>query len=225
MRSVVLSFDDGTIYDKRFIELLDKYGLKATFNLNSGLGEYVWYLDSFPVERLNLLENKEIYKNHEVASHTVTHPYLTSLTKEQLIHEINDDVNALESIFNIEVSSFAVPMDQCNEEIIKWIKEYTKIKYLRIPSFTDSYVPRDRYHICPNAWYYDEKIYEKIEDFSNNLNDHSVFIIVGHSYEFEVNNDWDKIERLIAYLANNDKIVVNTFSNAMKDLFKFDEED
>ena len=40
-----------------------------------------------------------------------------------------------------------------------------------------------------------------------------------------VNNDWDKIERLIAYLANNDKIVVNTFSNAMKNLFKFDEED
>ena len=52
MRSVVLSFDVGTIYDKRFIELLDKYGLKATFNLNSGLGEYAWYLDSFPVERL-----------------------------------------------------------------------------------------------------------------------------------------------------------------------------
>ena len=32
MRKIfLLSFDDGTIWDKRFVELLNKYGIKATF--------------------------------------------------------------------------------------------------------------------------------------------------------------------------------------------------
>ncbi|MBO4732880.1 MAG: hypothetical protein J5662_00230 [Clostridia bacterium] len=34
-KAVTFSFDDGVSQDIRMIELLDKYGLKATFNLNS----------------------------------------------------------------------------------------------------------------------------------------------------------------------------------------------
>jgi len=36
-RAVTLSFDDGVTQDIRLIEMLDRYGLKATFNINSGL--------------------------------------------------------------------------------------------------------------------------------------------------------------------------------------------
>ena len=32
-----LSFDDGLEQDKRVLELMKKYGLKGTFNLNSGM--------------------------------------------------------------------------------------------------------------------------------------------------------------------------------------------
>ena len=35
-KAITFSFDDGNIDDIRLIELLKKYGLKATFNLNSG---------------------------------------------------------------------------------------------------------------------------------------------------------------------------------------------
>ena len=42
MKIVCLSFDDGTIYDLRFIELLNKYNLKASLNLNSELNDFVW---------------------------------------------------------------------------------------------------------------------------------------------------------------------------------------
>ena len=43
MRKIfILSFDDGTVYDKRFVELLNKYDIRATFNLNSGLEHFVW---------------------------------------------------------------------------------------------------------------------------------------------------------------------------------------
>ena len=32
-KAVTLSYDDGVIYDKRLMRILDEYGLKATFNL------------------------------------------------------------------------------------------------------------------------------------------------------------------------------------------------
>ena len=35
-KAVTFSYDDGTVQDVRLIELLDKYGLKSTFNLCSG---------------------------------------------------------------------------------------------------------------------------------------------------------------------------------------------
>ena len=36
-KAVTFSYDDGISQDIRLIEILNRYGLKATFNLNSGL--------------------------------------------------------------------------------------------------------------------------------------------------------------------------------------------
>ena len=85
MKFLVLSFDDGTVYDERFVELLDRYQIPATFNLNSGLDDFVWYCDGHPIRRPRLADKPQIYQNHEVASHTLTHPWLTSLSDEELV--------------------------------------------------------------------------------------------------------------------------------------------
>ena len=82
MKIVSLSFDDGTIYDLRFIELLNKYNIRATLNLNSKLDNFVWYFGDTPIERLKLNEVVEKYDGHEVCSHSLTHPYFSSLSKE-----------------------------------------------------------------------------------------------------------------------------------------------
>ena len=37
MKYLTFSFDDGVLQDKRLVALLNKYGLKATFNVNSSL--------------------------------------------------------------------------------------------------------------------------------------------------------------------------------------------
>ena len=34
-----ITYDDGVLQDVRFVELMNKYGLKGTFNLNYGLME------------------------------------------------------------------------------------------------------------------------------------------------------------------------------------------
>ena len=103
MKIVCLSFDDGTIYDLRFIELLNKYNLSATLNLNSGLDDFVWYYGSQPIERLKLKEVVSKYDGHEVCSHSLTHPYFSSLDREEIIRQVKEDIDNLSSIFNQEV--------------------------------------------------------------------------------------------------------------------------
>ena len=53
-KAVTLSYDDGNISDVKFIETINKYGLKATFNLCStivdGTGEKALHKDD--VQRL-----------------------------------------------------------------------------------------------------------------------------------------------------------------------------
>ena len=34
---LTLSYDDGVVQDIRLIEIMDKYGIKGTFNISSGL--------------------------------------------------------------------------------------------------------------------------------------------------------------------------------------------
>ena len=36
-KAITFSYDDGVTQDRRLIEILNRYGLKATFNINSGL--------------------------------------------------------------------------------------------------------------------------------------------------------------------------------------------
>jgi peptidoglycan/xylan/chitin deacetylase (PgdA/CDA1 family) len=85
----LLSFDDGTIYDRRFVQLLNRYGFRGTFNLNSGLEDFVWYYEgSFPVRRQILSETVMQYRGHEVASHSLHHHWLNTLTPPEISREI-----------------------------------------------------------------------------------------------------------------------------------------
>ena len=38
MKAITFSYDDGVTQDKRLVDIFNKYGLKATFNINSNCG-------------------------------------------------------------------------------------------------------------------------------------------------------------------------------------------
>lgn len=218
---IVLSFDDGTIYDERFIKILNKYQIPCTFNLNSGLKDYVWNCGDFPIHRLDLEKKQVLYKGHEVASHTVTHPYLTELSKEQLIYEVEEDCRKLKEIFGIEEIGFAVPLDRCTEREIEIIRQNTCAKYLRLPILSESYEPpKDAFHISCHGWYNEEHIREKIAAFAGNTLPISVFIIGGHAYEFEVNNHWEYIEELLQYIKSFENLEFMTMMEMVKHFVK-----
>jgi peptidoglycan/xylan/chitin deacetylase (PgdA/CDA1 family) len=218
---LVLSFDDGTIYDKQVIQILNKYHLRGTFNLNSGLQDYVWYLNDFPIKRLDLTKNVLLYQNHEVCSHSLTHPYLDQLSKEELIHQINDDILNLERIFQRKVTSFAIPFAQYQEAQLEIIKNETHAKLVRVSSLREDFaLPQDPYHIGINGWILEANIYQKIDEFKNNQLDKSLFVLFAHSYEFELEDKgWEKLDKLMGYLASCKEIEVLTFQEAMVQLF------
>ena len=51
---LTMSYDDGKIFDRKLIEIFNKYGIKGTFHLNTGI---------MPVDedRIQLSEVKELY--------------------------------------------------------------------------------------------------------------------------------------------------------------------
>ena len=196
----IFSFDDGTVWDGRFVELLNKYGMKATFNLNSGLEDFVWYFeDRFPVRRQKLAETAQQYRGHEVASHTLTHPWLNSLTPPQLSREVGEDCAALKEIFGLSEIGFGVPFTACNAREINIIRKF--VRYIRLSEFSDSFaLPEDPYHIPIHGLYNDPDIREKIVRFAENDLPVSVFVMAGHSYEFEALDHWGYLEELLQYI-------------------------
>ena len=219
MKIVSLSFDDGTVYDLKFIELLNKYNIKATLNLNSELADFVWYYGDRPIERLDLTNHKSAYDGHEVASHSLTHPYFSSLTEEESIRQVGEDVKNLSHIFGYKVEGFAFPFHDQTEENIATVKENVDLSYIRYSYLDHSGTHRDRYHIHINALYDDEDIYWRLEEFKADNKENGLFVIAGHAYEFEMKNDWEKIEKLLSYLKNDDAIAVLTLRDAVKVLF------
>ena len=198
----LISFDDGTVWDGRFVELLNKYGMKATFNLNSGLEDFVWqYEDRFPVRRQILSETVEQYRGHEVASHTLHHHWLNSLTPPQLSREVGEDCENLKKIFGLTEIGFGVPFTACGDREVNIIKKY--VRYIRLSEFKDTFaLPEDPYHIPIHALYNQPDIRQRIAAFAQNDLPVSLFVMAGHSYELEVLNHWEYMEELLQYVAS-----------------------
>lgn len=73
-KAATFSFDDGIVYDESTVAQLNKYGAKATFNLNGGR-----LMNNFKdskygtteAEKLEFIKN--LYAGHEIANHTYLH--------------------------------------------------------------------------------------------------------------------------------------------------------
>ena len=89
------------------------YGLKATFNLNSGkFGTSYPYESNGKVVDRRLIEPtqvKELYKNHEVAVHTVGHFNLTELPDSCVTWQVETDRRLLEELTGKEIRCMAYP--------------------------------------------------------------------------------------------------------------------
>lgn len=213
---LTLSFDDGITQDERFINLLNKYGLKCTFNLNSELLGKDGYLmiQGKKINHTKIAPEliKDIYKGHEVASHTLTHPNLTTLSPEEVVRQVEDDRRKLSDLVGYEVQGFAYPCGGINSNrvVADIIKNKTPVKYAR--TIVHSYnfdVQKDLFLFKPTASLTKnkEKLLELCDEFLNSNSDKlQLFYIWGHSYELDVEDDWEFFEEVCRKLAGREDI-------------------
>ena len=205
----LLSFDDGTVHDRRLVELLNKYQILGTFNLNSGLEDFVWTFQGHPVVRQHLEDTVEQYRGHEVASHSLTHPRLEMLPPPALRREVEEDCANLKQIFGKEELGFGVPFTVCTDREIRIICKF--LRYIRLSEYSDSFaLPVDPYHIPIHALYNDPGVREKIARFAENTLKDSLFVLAGHSYELEFLDHWEYMEELLQYIKQFDFTIVTT---------------
>ena len=206
---VIFSFDDGTIWDRQLVELLNQYGIPGTFNLNSGLEDFAWEFAGKPVIRQRLADTVSQYQGHEIASHSLTHPRLDLLPPPALRREVAEDCRTLKRIFEVEELGFGVPFTFCNEREIRILKKY--VRYIRLSEFADDFgLPRDEYHIPIHALYNDPDIREKLKRFAQSDAETSLFVIAGHAYELEYLNHWTRFEQLLRELKTMDVTFMTT---------------
>ena len=215
MKYFIFSIDDGTVFDKQVIDIFNCYHIKATFNLNSGLGNFVWENQGIPIKRFDLEKDYKIYEGHEVASHTLTHPHLTMCPGHIIAKEVGEDILNLERIFHTPVTTFAFPFSDWDENCVDIIKHIHNIKVIRQSDLDDSFkFPKDLYHVKITCM----EIYEALVQFDRFKKDKDaeLFVFVSHGYDFKMNNSWKQLELLCQRVTKEKDIQVITMSELTK---------
>ncbi len=220
LKAVTFSYDDGVTQDIRLIELLNKYGLKCTFNLNSNLLGKAGMLNRngkrIAHYKIHPNDVKTIYDGHEVAAHTLTHPSLPTLEESDIIHQVEQDRCNLSQLVGYEVVGMAYPGGGVNNDdrVAGIIKEHTGIKYSRTIASNDSFdLQSNLLRFSPTVYHLDfEKMMELGQKFVElKAETHKIFYIWGHSYEMDYEEDyWVKLEEFLRLIANRNDIFYGT---------------
>lgn len=226
MKMLTLSYDDGVTQDIRLIELFNKYGLKATFNINSELlglggelireGKTVSHIKNKPEDV------KAIYSGHEVAVHTLTHPNLTETEDAEIIRQVNQDRENLSDLVGYQVYGMAYPCGGVNnnDHVAQVIRDNTPIKYARTITSSHSFDKQTNLlRFNPTVYHHAEwdKLFELGEKFVSmpSTDKPQIFYIWGHAYELDIHNTWDRMEEFCKMVSGKSDIFYGTNSQVL----------
>ena len=189
-KALTFSYDDGQIYDRRLVEIFNKYGMKGTFHLNSGT-----------VGRPEFVEAKELcslYEGQEIACHGAEHRHVLQLSTSQQLREVWQDRADLEKMTGRIIRGMSYAFGEYSDEFIG-IARAAGIRYSRTVRSTRNFgLPRNFMKWDPTM-HHNEGILEKLEKFHNipGYEKMPLFYVWGHSFEFERENTWDLIETFV----------------------------
>lgn len=220
LKAVTFSYDDAVTQDIRLIELLNKYGLKCTFNINSELlsqkgmlmreGQHIAHY------KVHTDDVKNVYDGHEVAVHTLTHPNLTECSDSEIIRQVETDRQNLSAIVGYEVVGMAYPCGGVNnnDHVAEIIKNNTGVKYSRTITSNESFdIQENLYRFNPSVYHLNfDKMMELGRKFVElKTETPKIFYIWGHSYEMDFESDyWVKLEEFFKLISGRDDIFYGT---------------
>lgn len=235
----VWNFDDGLEQDKKIIEILKKYHMDATFNLNSGLygdktyegrignlGMTEMPKEKYEMKKRHLLpyvphfripedEVVKVYEGFEIASHTLTHRNLPKCSVIERQRQVYQDVRNLKEKFNQDIVGFAYPYGSSSEECEVILKN-AGIKYARTVHSDQSFrFPKNPLRMPMTCWHISKKVFPILEEFYElKAEEDLLFVMFAHGYEFDFNtkeSNWEKFEKICqSVTANHDIICCST---------------
>ncbi len=220
LKAITFSYDDGVTQDIRLIELLNKYSLKCTFNINSELlgrkGTLIREGQRIAHYKIHPDDVKSIYEGHEVAAHTLAHPNLTKLDDAEIIRQVEQDRLNLSELIGYEVVGMAYPCGGVNNDdrTAGIIRENTGIKYCRTITCNNSFDPQNNlYRFNPSAYHLDfDNLMSLGQQFIDlDTKTPQTFYIWGHSYEMDYYPDyWIRLEEFFKLISNKSDIYYGT---------------
>lgn len=211
-KALTLSYDDGVEQDIRLIDIMKRYGLKGTFNLNSGL-----YKDCGTVyepgtihRRMSRDEVSALYVKNgmEVAVHGLTHPFLEELPVNICLEEVVKDRENLEKQFDVIVRGMAYPYGTYSDQVIEILKQVGIVYARTVISSGNFRIPTDWFQLEATCHHKDPHLMELavqfVEDEAVKQGKPLLFYLWGHSYEFESDDNWNVIEEFAEYMGNRE---------------------
>ena len=211
--ALTFSYDDGTAHDERLVSVFNKAGVKCTFHLNSAkmtggdTGDGGDTVDAF----VQASRAKELYAGHEIACHTLTHPFPCEIARDRLLFEITQDRLNLERLSGGIIRGMSYPFGQYDRRVIETMLA-CGIDYSRTVASTGGFgIPRDFMEWHPTCHHNSAE--EPVAKFLALVNGQTparremrLLNIWGHSYEFGRDDNWRLIENITGRLGGNDKI-------------------
>ena len=209
---LTLSYDDGVVQDIRFMEILNRHGLKATFNVNTGM-----FIPEDTVRerfhgRMKLSEAKQLYigSGHEVAVHGLTHPFMEKLSQPELLTEVLEDRKNIEQHFGTMARGMAYPYGTYSQEVVDALKK-CGICYARTAKTTENVrFPQNWLewdftcrHIDRNFMALAKRF---VEEGIHYEADAWLFSVYGHTYEFDLDKNWELIEEFAQLVGGREDI-------------------
>lgn len=209
-KCLTLSYDDGVKPDVKLADIMLKYGLKGTFNLNSAQ-----FGKSEADFRLTKTQAKKLYSNSnfEVAVHGAEHLDLTMASNEQALLDLLLDKQALEKTFNTIMVGMAYAYGTYNDRVVELVKN-CNIKYARTVNSTFNFnLPQNFLTWHPTAHHNNENLMQLLNEFLSDeksnvfcFNEPKLFYLWGHSYEFDDDNNWAVIEEFAKQAGNRSDV-------------------
>ena len=205
-----MSYDDGVYQDIRLVEIMNRNGLKGTFNINAGMISASDATKGY--ERLSANQVKALYipNGHEVALHTHSHSMLIDLPIENITYEYLKDKEILEEITGKIIRGAAYPYSKYNDTVFASLKA-CGVDYARGGDETEGFnMPADWLQIKNTVRHKNPRLLELTEQFLElSPPPHApcaLFFLMGHSFEFDKENNWSLIETFAEKMGGHDDI-------------------
>ena len=213
-KAVTLSYDDGVRFDLPLLDISDRYGIKCTLNVTGSIG------DENRLSRAELRE-RVVGCGHEVAVHGMHHIAPgAAATAATVVGEFLECRKLLEGILGRIVRGMAYPDFGITRmhgghsyPEIRAILESIGIAYSRTLSGDNDrfLLPEDFYAWMPTAHHENPALLDYVKSFLA-LSEPAygaaqyprLFYLWGHSYEFDRNRNWDRLERFCAEIGGRE---------------------